>query len=307
MANTLADLKRNRDALQANLIKQSQSSERTFEEDTRYWKPKVDKAGNGYSIIRFLPPTKGEEVAWIKYWDHFFKGPTGQWYVENSLTTIGEQDPCSEYNSELWNRGDDEGKRIARKQKRRLHYVSNILVVKDPANPENEGKVFLYEYGKKIFEKLNGLMNPEVTEFMSEDDVTRIVPCDFWEGCNFIMKIKTIREGENTWRNYDDSQFDIANCGKIADTDKEIEKIWDAQYSLNEIVDPSQFKSYDELKARFNVVLGIDNSSPEPVAAGPVMKTVETVPDPLNDIKESTSNTMTDDEVDFFSKLAEDD
>lgn len=302
MANTLAELKRNRESLQEKLLKQSKET-KTYEEDTRYWKPTVDKAGNGYAVIRFLPPAKGEEIAWVQYWDHFFKGPTGQWYVENSLTTIGEDDPCSKYNSQLWERGDDEGKNIARKQKRRLHYVSNILVVKDPANPENEGKVFLYEYGKKIFEKINNAMNPEVSEFEDANEVDRVVPFDFWDGCNFKMKIKTIDVDGNSFRNYDDSVFDVAKKGPISEDNKEIEKIWESQYSLNELVDPSKFKTYGELEARLHKVLGINAA----VSASIPETVPEEVPEKVAEAPKEKEDKAVDESMEFFESLADDD
>ena len=149
--------------------------------DDRMWKPTVDKAGNGYAVIRFLPAVEGDDLPWAKYWDHFFQGPTGQWYVEKSLTTISKDDPVSEMNSKLWNTGIEADKDTARKRKRRLHYVSNIYVVSDPENPENEGKVFLYTYGAKIFEKIMDSMQPK---FQDESPVN---PFDMWKGANFKM------------------------------------------------------------------------------------------------------------------------
>ena len=154
--------------------------------DDRFWKPTRDKAGNGYAVIRFLPAKEGEDLPWVRYWDHGFKGPTGLWYIENSLTSIGQQDPVSEHNSVLWNSGRDEDKATARERKRRLHYVSNVLVVSDPANPQNEGKVFLYKFGKKIFDKVMDVMQPQ---FADEEPVN---PYDFWEGADFKIKIRKV-------------------------------------------------------------------------------------------------------------------
>src|SRR5210317_2517738 len=195
------NLKRNREQI-SKLIQAAEqagggSTEQKSYGDDRLWKPTVDKAGNGYAILRFLPSAEGQDVPWVRYWDHGFKGPTGQWYIEKSLTSIGQQDPVSEYNSVLWNSGRDEDKETARKQKRRLHYVSNILVESDPANPQNEGKVFLFTYGKKIHDKIMDLMQPQ---FADEDPVN---PFDFWEGASFKLKIRNV-EG---YRNYDKSEF----------------------------------------------------------------------------------------------------
>ena len=211
--------------------------------DDRFWKPTVDKAGNGFAVIRFLPAGEGEDLPWVRYWDHGFQGPTGQWYIEKSRTTLGENDPVSEMNSALWNSGDEKDKEIARKRKRRLHYVSNIYVVSDSANPENEGKVFLYQFGKKIFDKIMDVMQPEF------EDETPVDPFDFWEGSNFKLKIRQV-EG---YRNYDKSEF--AAPSALADDD-ELKKIFESMHSLKDFVDPSNFKSYDELKSKLVRVLG---------------------------------------------------
>lgn len=212
--------------------------------DDRFWKPTRDKAGNGYAVVRFLPAKEGEDLPWVRYWDHGFKGPTGLWYIENSLTSIGQQDPVSEHNSVLWNSGRDEDKATARDRKRRLHYVSNVLVVSDPANPQNEGKVFLYKFGKKIFDKVMAAMQPEF------EDEEPINPFDFWAGADFKIKIKKVA---GYW-NYDSSEF--ARQAPLLDDDDAMEAIWKKEYSLSEIVDPSQFKSYEDLKKRLNYVLG---------------------------------------------------
>ena len=211
--------------------------------DERLWKPELDKSGNGYAVIRFLPAPDGEDMPWAKLWNHAFQGPTGQWYIENSLTTIGQNDPVSEHNSALWNSGVESDKEIARKQKRKLQYYSNIYVVKDSANPQNEGKVFLYRYGKKIFDKIMETMQPAF------EDETPINPFDLWEGANFKLKIRKV---DGYW-NYDKSEFDKPS--KLNDNDDEMEKIWNTQYSLKDFSAPSNFKSYDELKTRLDAVL----------------------------------------------------
>ena len=211
--------------------------------DERLWKLEVDKSGNGYAVIRFLPAPNGEDLPFVKLYSHAFQGPGG-WYIENSLTTLGQKDPVSEYNTTLWNNGTDAGKDLARKQKRKLTYVSNIYVVKDPANPENEGKVFLYKYGKKIFDKLTAAMQPEF------EDEEAIDPFDFWQGANFSSKAKNVAG----YRNYDSSEF--AAVSALLDDDEAMEGIWKQQYSLEEFVAPDQFKSYDDLKKRLGYVLG---------------------------------------------------
>ena len=211
--------------------------------DERLWKPQVDKAGNGYAVIRFLPASKDEEMPWVRVWNHAFQGPTGQWYIENSLTTINQKDPVSEYNTQLWNSGVESDKEIARKQKRKLQYYSNIYVVSDSVNPSNQGKVFLFRYGKKIFDKLSEAMQPAF------EDETPINPFDLWEGANFKLKIRKV---DGYW-NYDKSEFDKPS--KLNDSDDEMEKIWNTQYSLKDFSAPSNFKSYDELKTRLDAVL----------------------------------------------------
>jgi hypothetical protein len=211
--------------------------------DDRFWTPTVDKAGNGYAIIRFLPAPGEEDVPFIRLFDHGFQGPGG-WYIENSLTTIGKEDPVGEHNSKLWNSGIESNKEIARKQKRRLHFISNIYVVQDSGKPENEGKVFLFKYGKKIFDKLNEAMNPQ---FADEEAVN---PFDLWAGANFKLKIRNV-EG---YRNYDKSEFE--KPGPLMDDDSELENVWKKEYSLQAFLEHSNFKSYDELKIKLLRVLG---------------------------------------------------
>jgi hypothetical protein len=266
-------------------------------DDEGFWQPSVDKAGNGYAVIRLLPPPKGEELPWARVWTHGFKGPTGKWYIENSLTTLGHPDPVSELNSELWNSGIEANKDIARDQKRKLNYISNILVVKDPSNPQNEGKVFLYKYGKKIFDKIKDVMQPQF------DDEAPVNPFDFWKGANLKLKIRNV-EG---YRNYDKSEFDAASL--VADTDEEIEMIWNQQRSLTSFLDPSKFKSYDELKRKLDFVLGTSTlirsaekvaesrMESEPVAEAPKPRTASA--------KAASSDDDDDDTLSYFSKLAE--
>ena len=265
--------------------------------DERLWKPVMDKTGNGFAIIRFLPAPEGEELPWAKVWNHAFQGPTGQWYIENSLTTIGQNDPVSELNTRLWNSGVESDKEIARKQKRKLQYFSNIYVVKDSANPENESKVFLYRFGKKIFDKIMEAMQPAF------DDEVAINPFDFWKGANFKLKIRKV---DGYW-NYDKSEFE--GVSPVLDDDDALEKMWKTQYSLAEFSAPTNFKSYDELKTRLDTVLSgtvatsnvvnmatsFDDSPEETV----VVDTTEE-PAPTVSVTEEDEDTMS-----YFEKLAE--
>lgn len=218
-------------------------------QDDRKWKPTRDDQGNGYAVIRFLPATEGQDLPWVRYWDHGFKGPTGQWYIEKSLTTIGQKDPVSELNARLWNGGVEADKEVVRRQKRRLHYVSNIYVVNDPSNPANNGKVFLYEYGKKIFDKIMDLMQPQ---FPDEKPVN---PFDFWSGADFVLKIRGQQLNGNLVPNYDKSEFK-ASAALLEGNDVELEGVYGKMYDLGEFLDPNNFKSYDELQGRLEVVLG---------------------------------------------------
>lgn len=263
------------------------------QEDKRYWTPTLDKANNGSAVIRFLPAPAGEDMPFVRMFRHSFKGPTGKWYIENSLTTIGEKDPVGELNSQLWNSGAESDKSKARDQKRKLNYTSNILVVSDPANPENEGKVFLYKYGKKIFDKLNDVMNP------SFDDIEALNPFDMWDGANFRLRIREV-EG---WTNYDKSDF--MNPSPISEDDEVLKEIYESLHSLSEIVDKKNFKSYDELEKKLNVVLGTSGEQAQPKQ--------KTSPDVVQEEwapKESTTKRAKDETVDedddfaFFAKLA---
>jgi hypothetical protein len=235
--------KKSLESLTSELSKMKDNGASKSGPDERFWTATVDKAGNGMAIIRFLPAPDGEDVPFVRMFDHGFQG-TGGWYIENSLTTIGKQDPVSEYNSKLWNSGIEANKDIVRKQKRRLHFISNIYVVSDPSNPANEGKVFLYKYGKKIFDKLEEAMNPQ---FADEEAIN---PFDLWAGANFKLKIRQV-EG---YRNYDKSEFDKTSA--LLDDDKDLEKVWKSEHSLAAFLQPSNFKTYEELQARLNKVLG---------------------------------------------------
>ena len=218
--------------------------------DERLWKPEVDKSGNGYAVIRFLPEPDGEDLPWAQVWSHAFQGPGG-WYIENSLTTLSQKDPVGELNRTLWNSGLDADKDTARKQKRKLSYYSNIYVVKDQLHPENEGRVFLYKYGKKIHDKIASAMQPQF------EDETPINPFDLWKGANFKIKIQTI----GGYWNYDKSEFDSPSVlGGLEDD--ALEKVWKSQYSLKEFTDLKNFKSYEDLSSRLNIVL---NKSTRPV------------------------------------------
>jgi len=260
--------------------------------DDRLWKLEVDKSGNGYAVIRFLPAPDGEDLPFVKLYSHAFQGPGG-WYIENSLTTPGQKDPVSEYNSQLWNNGTDAGKDAARKQKRKLTYISNIYVIKDPANPENEGKVFLYKYGKKIFDKLTAAMQPEF------EDEEAIDPFDFWQGANFKLKAKNVAG----YRNYDSSEFTAVT--PLLDDDDALEAVWKKENSLKEFIDADQFKSYDDLKKRLEYVLGsrrptasIEEEDTDRGAAEElVTAAVSTPPSSLNEDD--------DDALSYFAKLAE--
>lgn len=259
--------------------------------DERQWKPTVDKAGNGYAVIRFLPEAEGNDLPWVRYWDHGFKGPTGQWYIEKSLTSIGQSDPVSESNSKLWNSGNEPDKEIARERKRRLHYVSNIVVESDPANPQNEGKVFLFTFGKKIFDKLMDVMQPQ---FEDEDKVN---PFDFWEGASFKLKIRNV-EG---YRNYDKSEF--ASPSPLSESESELEEIYESLYDLNEFTDPTSYKSYDELSARLALVLG--EAAPS-AGYNPALEKSE-APAPRKTAPSPSLDESEEDTMSYFSKLAAED
>ena len=259
-------------------------------DDDRFWRPELDKSGNGMALVRFLPAPDGEDLPWARSWNHGFQGPGG-WYIENSLTTLGQKDPVSEYNSQLWNSGIEANKEIARKQKRRLTYVSNVLVIKDPTNPQNEGQVRLYKYGKKIWDKINDQMNPEF------EDETPLNPFDLWEGANFKLKIRKV----DGFSNYDKSEFEAST--PVNDEDSKMEELWKTEHSLSEFTDPKNFKTYSELKEKLDRVLGITTGTAEkddvPFDGGtsytPAQDTAVT----------ATAETDSTEEYSYFSKLAD--
>ena len=280
------------DKLLASVQEENAPQEKKSYVDERLWKPELDKSGTGQAVIRFLPAKDGEELPWIKLWKHAFQGPTGKWFIENSLTTLNQKDPVSEHNSELWNTGLESDKEIARKQKRKLEYYSNIYVVSDPKHPENNGKVFLFRYGKKIFDKIMAAMQPEF------EDETPINPFDFWEGANFKLKIRKV---DGFW-NYDKSEFDSVKS--LSDDDGELDKIWNKQYPLADFHAPSNFKSYDELKKRLDDVLsGTITASAAAIVDEDVVETPSFKEEPTPSIP-SASTEEDDDTMSYFQKLA---
>ena len=276
-------------ALEENLNPEDSKKSNKYQ-DERLWKPELDKTGNGYAVLRFLPATSGEDMPWVRLWSHAFQGPGG-WYIENSLTTLGHKDPVSEENTRLWNTGVESDKGIARNRKRKLSYYSNVLIVSDPAHPENEGQVKLFKFGKKIFDKITEAMQPEF------DDETPINPFDFWKGANFKLKIRKV---DGFW-NYDKSEFEGVSA--IADNDDSIKAIWEKQYPLKPFLDADNFKSYEELKEKLNRVITGTKST----------DTVENVDLPSTSTgtvksKDGASTapaSESDDTLDYFSKLAE--
>jgi len=295
---SLAQLKKSNslDQLLGAAQSENQTQEKKSYKDERLWKPELDKTGNGYAVLRFLPAVEGENMPWAKLWNHAFQGPTGQWYIENSLTTLNNNDPVSEMNSAYWNSGVESDKEIARRQKRKLQYYSNIYVVSDSRHPEHEGKVFLFRYGKKIFDKLMDAMQPEFP------DDAPVNPFDFWQGANFKLKIRKV---DGYW-NYDKSEFEAPSA--LFDNDDAIEEVWNKQYALNEFTAPTNFKSYDELKTRLSMVLAgtttVGNVTTlmedEPVLS---TLTVDTKEEPAPTVKLDDD---AEDTMDYFQKLAED-
>lgn len=295
---SFGDLKKKSKSGIEDLIKKMEDQTKTKDyKDDRFWRPEQDKSGNGFAIIRFLPPVDGEDVPWVKMYNHAFQGPGG-WYIENSLTSIGQKDPVGELNNQLWNSGLESDKDLARIRKRKLTYIANIYIVSDPANPQNEGKVFLYKFGTKIFEKIQEAMKPE---FNDEEPIN---PFDFWKGANFRIKIRKV----GGFTNYDKSEFDSQSV--LSEDDAKLEKIWKSQHSLLPLVDASNFKSYEELKARMYEVLGGDVRGTAPSS----QKTAEDISDEITEKKPSLkSKKPVEDDVDeesdalsYFQKLAED-
>ena len=255
-----------------------------------FWKPEIDKAGNGMATIRFLPASPGDgddALPWVKLFSHGFQGPGG-WLIDNCLTTKNQQCPVCEHNNRLWNSGIEANKEIVRKQKRKLNYIANIFVVSDPKHPENEGKVFLFKFGKKIFDKLNEAMNPQF------EDETPINPFDLWKGANFKLKIRKV-EG---YQNYDKSEFESAS--PLSTDDEELEKIWKMEHTLKDLVEDKQFKSYDDMKARLDKVLGLNGE------VAPAKTTVEQMRSAPKVSQTDLDIATEDDDMAYFSKLAED-
>lgn len=255
-----------------------------------FWKPEIDKAGNGMATIRFLPASPGDgddALPWVKLFSHGFQGPGG-WLIDNCLTTKNQQCPVCEHNNRLWNSGIEANKEIVRKQKRKLNYIANIFVVSDPKHPENEGKVFLFKFGKKIFDKLNEAMNPQF------EDETPINPFDLWKGANFKLKIRKV-EG---YQNYDKSEFESAS--PLSSNDEELEKIWKMEHTLKDLVEDKQFKSYDDMKARLDKVLGLNGE------VAPAKTTVEQMRSAPKVSQTDLDIATEDDDMAYFSKLAED-
>ena len=292
---SLAQLKKSNslDQLLGAAASENKPQEKKSYVDERLWKPELDKTGNGYAVIRFLPAVDGENMPWAKIWNHAFQGPTGQWYIQNSLTTLNQNDPVSEMNSAYWNSGIESDKEIARRQKRKLQYFSNIYVVSDARHPEHEGKVFLFRYGKKIFDKIMEAMQPAF------EDENPINPFDFWEGANFKLKIRKV---DGYW-NYDKSEFDAPSA--LFDDDDALEEVWKKQYALAEYTAPTNFKSYNELKTRLNMVLAGTTT------VGNVTTLMENEPvvSAVGDTKEEPAPVTVEDDEDtmnYFQKLADD-
>ena len=306
MTMSFEALKRNRTDI-SKLVQAAEAvggagGEKKNYDDERIWKPTVDKAGNGYAVLRFLPAAEGTDLPWARYWDHGFKGPTGLWYIENSLTSIGQPDPVGELNSRLWNSGHEEDKETARKQKRRLHYVVNALVVEDPSAPQNEGRVVLFKFGKKIFDKIQDLMQPQ---FPGE---TPVDPFDLWNGADFQLKIRNV-EG---YRNYDRSEFK-APSPLFEGDEVQLQAVLNQLHDINQFVDPANYKTYEQLQSKLNEVLGqsapstikhevamdtVAEPAPAPVAAAPE------VPSSAAATAEEAGDAGDDDAFSYFQKLA---
>ena len=262
--------------------------------DDRFWKPELDKSGNGYAVIRFLPQPTGEDLPWVRIWGHAFRGPGG-WFIENSLTTLQKKDPVSEYNTELWNTGLEADKETARKQKRILKYYSNILVVSDPKHPENEGKIFLFRYGKKIHDKLAEVINPQFEDEVAYD------PFDFWKGANFKLKVRKV---DGFW-NYDKSEFEAPSVVFDGDEGK-LETLYGLLYSLTQFLAEENFKSYDELKNKLNRTLTGSGVQGTVEKFTPTLKTVSKAPVEIPTTPAS-SDEDEEDTLSYFAKLADED
>jgi len=297
--SSFANLKRqsgNLDKLSKAIEALNTSSEGGSEKSDNFWRPEVDKAGNGMATIRFLPASEkdGDDgLPWVKVFSHGFQGPGG-WLIDNCLTTKNQQCPVCEHNSTLWNSGIEANKDVVRKQKRKLNYIANVYIVSDPKHPENEGKIKLFKFGKKIFDKISEAMNPQF------EDETPINPFDMWKGANFKLKIRKV-EG---YQNYDKSEFDSPSA--LSDDDSELEQIWKDSFSLNELISDKEFKSYDELKKRLDKVLGLNGEAPKTTVEQVKAKTFNATKPAAEDspFKDDTSE---DDDMAYFSKLAEED
>jgi len=300
---SFADLKRKSQNSFADLAKKLEESS-SSNVDTRFWKPSVDAAGNGFAVIRFLPEPDGEDMPFVKLYSHAFQGDGG-WYIENSLTTNGGKDPVAELNRRLWNSGRDSDKEVARKQKRKLSYYANIYVVQDKANPENEGKVFLYKFGKKIFDKIQAATSPEF------EDETPVNPFDLWEGANFKLKIRNV---EGYW-NYDKSEF--ATSSALSSDESVMERVWRQCYSLQQFTAPENFKTYAELEERLNTVLNLTPAGARAAQVTRVMDEEEdedfAAPAPVVHREVVSSKVAVaagveeDDALSYFARLAEED
>jgi hypothetical protein len=289
--------KRSRDSIGSLTAKLDQMNKKESYKDERFWTPQRDSSGNGYAVIRFLPACQGEELPWAKYFEHAFQG-TGGWYIEKSRTTLNEKDPVSEMNSRLWNSGVESDKDIARSRKRQTRYVSNIMVISDPANPENEGKVFLYRYGPKIFNKIQEAMKPEF------EDEKPINPFDFWGGADFKLKIRKV----GGYVNYDKSEF-ASPTELFEGDDSALERVWNQQHALDEFVNPNTFKSYDELKKKLDEVIGTDirSAAPEKVdTVEDVAQTPRTSP-PVSEEVSSGGEEKSQSSLEYFQELMDED
>lgn len=289
--------KRSRDSIGSLTAKLDQMNKKESYKDERFWTPQRDSSGNGYAVIRFLPACQGEELPWAKYFEHAFQG-TGGWYIEKSRTTLNEKDPVSEMNSRLWNSGVESDKDIARSRKRQTRYVSNIMVISDPANPENEGKVFLYRYGPKIFNKIQEAMKPEF------EDEKPINPFDFWGGADFKLKIRKV----GGYVNYDKSEF-ASPTELFEGDDSALERVWNQQHALDEFVNPNTFKSYDELKKKLDEVIGADirSAAPEKVdTVEDVAQTPRTSPAVSEEVS-SGGEEKSQSSLEYFQELMDED
>ena len=290
---SFADMKKKRGAKLQSLLKETaklNAPARGQGDDDRFWRPELDKSGNGMAVVRFLPAPEKEDLPWARSWNHGFQGPGG-WYIENSLTTLGQKDPVSEHNSTLWNSGIEANKEVARKQKRRLNYTANVYILKDPAHPENEGTIKLYRFGKKIFDKINDLMNPEF------EDESPVNPFDLWAGANFKMKIRKV-EG---YSNYDKSEFEASSA--LLEDDDKMEEIWKSENSLKELVSEDKFKSFDELQTKLNRVLGLGGEISSPKTVDVPFDGGQPYTAPPKPAVESTNDG--DESMDYFQKLAQ--